>query len=277
MSKAQALLQERTNEIERVRKIMQEQDESIISLQKECSRLQAQAAIRRRSGSSGSPRSVSTSNAAEEERFLRRLSQKLGCSSSSSGGNRELIEQLAKRVENLMVEREQFHNQLEKMRAEVSDRERGLHKMRSEMQVEIQTIKAKAVHLENLKVRAEEERKNAEERLLHVLNEGDITRRESMSDITASSVGTRAWMINSDDTSHDVTRRTSMLSAIATGIGINGEDTIRWNDPIIESAVQSVNALIGTKDALADRNRELRERLQALLNALAVKSVTTVK
>ena len=84
-------------------------------------------------------------------------------------------------------------------------------------------------------------------------------------------------MINSDDTSDDVTRRTSMLSAIATGIGINGEDTIRWNDPIIESAVQSVNALIGTKDALADRNRELIERLQALINALAVKSVTTVK
>ena len=34
MNKAQALLQERTNEIEHVRKIMQEQDESFISLQK---------------------------------------------------------------------------------------------------------------------------------------------------------------------------------------------------------------------------------------------------
>lgn len=267
LNKSQALLHERTNEIDRVKKVMQDQDESIIALQKECSRLQAQAAVRRRSGSSGSPRSVSTS-VAEEERFLRRLSQKLGC--TQSNGNRDLIEQLAKRVETLMVEREQFHEQLEKMRSEVSDRERGLHKLRSEMQAEISALKAEAVHQENLKVRAQDERKIAEERLLHVLNEGDISRRESLGDITASSVGTRAWMMQGDESGDDMTRRTSILSATGTGvIPGTGEETIRWNDPIIESAVHSVNALIGTKDALADRNRELREKLQALVNALA--------
>lgn len=263
LSKAQTLLQQRTNDVERVKKAMQDQDESIITLQKECSRLQAAAAVRRRSGSVSSPSAASTSSSnAEEERFLRRLSKKLGCSSSNS---HELIEQLAKRVETLMVDRNEFQEANEKLRVELTERERGVHKLRSEMQAEISVLKAESVHQENLKVRAQEEMKSAEDRLLHVLNEGDLSRRESMGDITSSSIGTRAWIIGDEDATvtGGGSRRGSMMSSMA------GDDTIRWNDPIIDAAVQSVNELIGTKDSLADRNRELREKLQQLINALA--------
>lgn len=256
LSKAQALLQERAQEMERAKKLVHEQDESIISLQKECSRLQAAAAIRRRSGSVGSPNASST-NSADEDRFLRRLSEKLGCKSSN---NRELIEQLAKRLEALMVDHAEFQEANEKLRQELAERERGLHNLRSEMQAEISALKAEATHQENLKSRAQEDLKNAEDRLLHVLNEGDLSRRDSFGDITISSVGTRAWMIGDEEGG---SRRASMISSLA------GDDTIRWNDPIIDAAVQSVSALIGTKDSLAARNRELREKLQGLINALA--------
>lgn len=44
-------------------------------------------------------------------------------------------------------------------------------------------------------MRAQDEQKNDEERLLHFLNKGDISRRESLGDIKACFVGTLAWMM----------------------------------------------------------------------------------
>lgn len=251
---AQSLLEERGKNLDQVKRQMNAQDESFIALQKECSRLQAAAAVRRRSGSVASL--APSGSSSEEDRFLRRLSQKLGCKPNN---NRDLVEQLAKRVEALMVERAEFQEANEKYRLELSERERALHKLRSEMQAEISALKAEGVHLENLKTRAQEELQSAEGRLLQVLGEGDGMRRESMGDLTVSSVGTRAWLMGDEA---DTSRRGSFLSSIA------GDDTIRWNDPIIDAAVQSVSALIGTKDSLAARNRELRERLQNLINGL---------
>lgn len=59
-------------------------------------------------------------------------------------------------------------------------------------------------------------------------------------------------------------RRGSILSSAA------GDGTVRWDDPFINAAVQSVNDLIGKKDDLAARNRELRDKLQELINRLPV-------
>lgn len=256
LGKAQSLLEVRAMDLDKVKKSLLEQEEANIALQKECSRLQAAMAVRRHSGSLNSP-GPTGSERLSEERFLRRLSEKLGCNSSNS---RELIEQLAKRIELMMAERAELQELSDAMRKELNERERSLHKLRSEMQAEISTLKSEAAHLENLKTRAQDELKVAESRLLQLCNENDLSRRESMGDITVSSVGTRGWFIGDDA---DVSsRRGSMISSAG------GEDTIRWSDPIINAAVQSVSALIGTKDALAARNRELREKLQNMINSL---------
>lgn len=257
LEKAQKLLEERARDLEKVKKALLDQDEANIALQKECSRLQATMAVRRRSGSLGSPGPSGAGSLTEEDRFLRRLSERLGCKTSN---NRDLVEQLSKRVENLMVERAEFHKVSEAMRADLAERERALHQLRSEMQAEISTLKCEVAHLENLKTRAQDELRSTESRLLHILQEGDLSRRESIGDLTMSSVGTRAWLIA--DEAETSSRRASMLSSVA------GDDTIRWSDPIIDAAVQSVSALIGTKDTLAARNRELREKLQSLINSL---------
>lgn len=257
LEKAQRLLEERARDLEKVKKALLDQDEVNIALQKECSRLQATMAVRRRSGSLGSPSPSSVVSMSDEDRFLRRLSERLGCKTSN---NRDLVEQLAKRVEALMVERAEFQQVSEAMRIDLAERERALHKLRSEMQAEISALKCEVAHLENLKTRAQDELRSTESRLLQILQEGDLARRESLGDITVSSVGTRAWLLG--DEAETSSRRASMLSSTA------GDDTIRWSDPIIDAAVQSVSALIGTKDTLAARNRELREKLQSLINSL---------
>lgn len=257
LEKAQTLLEERAMDLEKLKKALLDQDEANIALQKECSRLQAAVAVRRRSGSLGSPGPSGTGSMSDEDRFLRRLSVRLGC---KSGNNRDLVEQLAKRVEVLMVERAELQKASEVMRSDLAERERALHKLRSEMQAEISALKCEVAHLENLKTRAQDELKSTESRLLQILQEGDLSRRESIGDWTMSSVGTRAWLMN--DETEIPSRRGSMLSSTA------GDDTIRWSDPIIDAAVQSVSALIGTKDTLAARNRELREKLQSLINSL---------
>lgn len=257
LEKAQKLLEERARDLEKVKKALLDQDEVNIALQKECSRLQATMAVRRRSGSLGPSSPSGAVSVSDEDRFLRRLSERLGCKTSN---NRDLVEQLAKRVETLMVERAEFQQVSEAMRIDLAERERALHKLRSEMQAEISALKCEVAHLENLKTRAQDELRSTESRLLQILQEGDLARRESLGDITVSSVGTRAWLLG--DEAETSSRRASMLSSTA------GDDTIRWSDPIIDAAVQSVSALIGTKDTLAARNRELREKLQSLINSL---------
>lgn len=251
LSRAQNLLNDKSNELDEVKRHLVEQGESVISLQKEISRLEALNAVRR----SSIPSPQRSDAASEEEaKFLRRLSVKLGCNSSN---NRDLVEQLARRVETLVVQRAEFQDANETLKREVADRERALHSLRSEMQTDITALKAEAAHLENIKQLAQEERNAAEEKLLQVLNEPDVTRRDSLADLTVSSVGTRGWVLGDEG---DLTSRRGSI--------FDGDDTIRWNDPVIDAAVQSVSNLIGTKDDLAARNRELREKLQNLLSNL---------
>lgn len=64
-----------------------------------------------------------------------------------------------------------------------------------------------------------------------------------------------------------MTRRSSMLSAFGLAHG-TGDETIRWSHHIIQSAVHSVNALTGTKAAFADRNHELRKKLEVLFSPI---------
>lgn len=91
------------------------------------------------------------------------------------------------------------------MLSEASDRELGLHKLRSEIQAESSALKAETFHQENLKLSAQDELKNGEGSLLHVLNEGVLSSRKSMGDITASLVGTRAWILPGDESGDEVT------------------------------------------------------------------------
>lgn len=257
LEKAQLLLEERTRDCEKVKKDLLVQNEANIALRKECSRHQAANAVRFRSETACTSRQAGDGNSLDEDRFLRRLSERIGCRVSN---NRELVEQLAKRVESMMVERTELQRIGEAMRLELFEREQALHKLRSEMQAEISALKCEVSHLENLKSRAQDDLKASESRLLQVLHDGDMARRASMGDITASSIGTRGWLFAEEG--DILSQRGSMFSSTAC------EDSVRWNDPAIEAAVQSLNALIGTKDTLAARNRELREKLQILIDGL---------
>lgn len=263
-SDARKLLKQRGKEIDELQRELAKKVELIIGLQGDCSKLRTAATIRRRTSGATRQSDAGLHVCEQEAVFLQRLSSKLGAFGSHGKDSNNLIESLSERVETLMKERVEFEKTNISLRKEVKERENALHGVRSEMQADISTLKAEVAHHENMRTRAQEERDSAEANLFRLFGQKDVTNGESMGDITSTSVGTRRWSIIDQE---DLTgRRDSMFSSVAGG----GDDAVRWNDPIIESAVQSLNALIGKKDGLAARNRELRTRLENLISSLIV-------
>lgn len=255
VSQAQSILKQRTEECNNLQNQVDSKEEALISLRTDYNKLHTAASIRRLS--SVGPRSMTYNIEEQQSEFLRRLSTKLGCHADNG---KDLVSKLTERIEALVGERSTLEEVANDLRRDIKSRESSMHCVRSEMQAEISSLKAEMAYLENLRRRAQEEREFAESKLLAVLNDKDHTHQESVGDITSSSTGNRGWSIG--DASDLASRRGSIFSVGA------GDETVHWNDPVIEAAVQSVCALIGTKDELASRNRELRERLESLLDML---------
>jgi hypothetical protein len=178
-----------------------------------------------------------------EQRFLRRLSARLGCHASSS---RELVTKLVYRVERLMVERREFEATIGSLQEQIVNRERALHLMRSEYSAENSALKAELSHVENDRTRAVADREAAEVRYL------EAVKRESGS---FYSVG--------DDTS----RLSLFETGSVTGGGnvtVDFADAAQWDDPSIQAAIKSLDVLIGSKAALDARNKALKEELSRL-------------
>lgn len=260
LDKARNVLIEHSEEIDCLKATSHDKDEEIVSLHAECRKLQSALNTRRRISSTlRSSLASRPSEDGEHIAFLRRLSATLGCTSEKNG---DLIEELTSKIEDMAKARTELEERNGDLRKELSVRESALHIVRSEMQAEISALKAQTAHLENAKHRADEERNVVETKLLHVLNGKDLLRRESTGDITGSSLGHRVSSVGSE--TGNQSRRDSTFSFTI------GDETIQWNDPVIEAAIASLDALIGKKDEFAERSRILREKLESLLSRMAV-------
>lgn len=251
VERAQCLLQERSDETSLLRKKLAEKEEDAIALHKECERARAVVAIK-----ISSPKKAANHTYAEEQQsnFLQRLSATLGVHSDN---HHEMIHKLIARVEQLTSERSSHETAMGKLRSEVLDRERTLHVVRSEMQSEVQALKADVQHLENLKSRAQRDCQFAESKLLEVLGQREVSVADSIGDLTSSSIGTRRLSTLLDEGSQS--RRESLYSVAES------ENTLHWNDPLVAAAVRSCNNLIDLKENLASRLRALQERMDRMI------------
>lgn len=181
----------------------------------------------------------------EEETFLRRLSARLGCPASSS---RELLSKLVDRVEQLMEERRDFEDTIDRLRGDIVKRERSLHLMRSEFSAEVSALKAELSYVENDRARAVADREAAELRYLECAKReetGTVSINEDMSQ--PSFFGRESFAGRADST-------------------LNFDDASQWEDPSIQAAIKSLDVLIGSKADLDARNNALKDQLNRLAN-----------
>ncbi|CAN8072350.1 unnamed protein product [Agarophyton chilense] len=248
LSRAQALLVERGAETDKLRKELQEKNLAISSLRSEYARLRSLEHVNRRSSVVGRP---SNGHLADEQHaFLRRLSEKLGCKPASE---KQVIEQLSARIELLLARSQTSEQACEDLRMEIDDRENKLKKIKAELDADMATLKAENAGLQNAKHIAEKEREVFEEKYTELIRQRDFT-RDSFGDLTCSSYGDQS------------SRRQSMYSNLDVDHTIS-----RWNDPLIEAAIQSLDSLIGRKEDFAARYRMLREKLEGLIINMGTK------
>ncbi|KAI0562215.1 chromosome-associated kinesin KIF4A-like isoform X2 [Gracilaria domingensis] len=246
LSRAQALLVERGAETDKLRKELQERNLALSALRGECTRLRSLEYINRRSSVS---RRVSNSHLADEQQaFLRRLSEKLGCKPSNE---KQVVEQLSARIELLLARSQKSEQACEELRMEIEERESRVKKIKAELEADIATLKAENAGLENARHIAEKEREVFEEKYSELIHQRDVT-RDSFGDLTISSYGDHS------------SRRQSMFSNLDVE-----NATSRWNDPLIEAAIHSLDSLIGRKEDFAARYRMLREKLEDLISDMA--------
>lgn len=254
LERSQSLLGEKSEELTELRRRVAVQDEVTLTLRRECDRFRSIADARACTISPSRRGSGLGITEEQQNMFLQRLSEKLGCQPENG---HELVSKLISRVEELLRERSEFESNAVRLRSEVLERERKLHVVRSEMQAEISTLKAEVQHLENLKNRAAEECKFAENKVFELLGEKDLSKADSIGDITFTSVGSHCQSGLSDIAS--LSRRESMISSVGA------DNTIHWNDPLVAAAIQSLSNLAEMKDKIGARYRALREKLDRII------------
>lgn len=254
---ANNLLKERGEELECLRQQIYSKDELLSSVQGECAKLRTAASVRRLTSRISHGSCVSTEH--QQSTFLRRLSEKLHSNAADDG---EVFQKLTERIDILSHEKRKFESMKEGLIGEVKQRETALHAVRAEMGAEIATLKADLRHQETLRVRAQDDCKVFENKYREFFDARRGSYRESIGDITSSSYGPREWSLAEE--SEAGSRRESSFSTL------HGEDGVRWNDPIIVDAIRCLNVLIGRKDELSARNRDLREKLDGLLRNIGM-------
>lgn len=254
LERSQALLIEKTQEISEHKKRVAVQEEVAQSLRRERDRYLSIAEARRMSNSPSRRGNHNLDSEDSQNNFLQRLSERLGYPSEK--GN-EVLGKLVNRVEELLKERAEFEKSAVRLRNEVLERERTLHVVRSEMQAENSTLKAELQHIENLKKRALERCKFAEDKVLELLGDKDLSKADSLGDVTITSLGTRRQSGLSD--LDNFSRRDSMISTLGA------DNTIQWNDPLVDAAIQSLTNLTEMKERISARYRALRERLDRMI------------
>ncbi|PXF47903.1 hypothetical protein BWQ96_02289 [Gracilariopsis chorda] len=242
LSRAQTLLVERGTEADKLRKELHGKNLALSNLRAECARLQSASYIKRRSSTSN--RLTNDFQNDEQQAFLQRLSDRLGC---KSGHQNEVVEQLSNRIEVLLTRSQTSEEACEELRKEIEKRENALSKIKAELQADIATLKAENASLENAKHIADEERMVFEQKYAELLGQRDVS-RDSFGDLTASSYGGYS------------SRRQSIFSNLDVDVGVS-----RWNDPLVEAAICSLDSLIGRKEEFAARYRLLREKLEGLV------------
>lgn len=254
LERSQHLLVDKTNEITDLKKHLVGQEELARTLRIQFERYRAIAEVKTSSMSPQRRNSMRHYTEDQQNMFLQRLSEKLGVGATNTN---DLVTKLISRVEDLMTQRSEFENSAVKLRSEVHDRERKLHVVRTEMQAEINTLKAEVQHLDNIKNRATEECKFAEDRVLELLGQKDLTKADSIGDLTMSSVGFRRQSDFSE--LGGFSRRESMISTIGP------DHSIQWNDPLVAAAIESLTTLAEMKEKISARYRALREKLDRMV------------
>lgn len=237
-----------------MRKDFAQLTDTISSLRKECEhwkleadRLREEVRLAALVAESGDQMgSIGHPEADKQVAFFRRLSACIARPGVES--SRELVEKLVQRVENLVAERQVMEESAARLQSQVVGRERSMHLMRSEFMAEVAALKAELAHVENDRARAVSDREAAEVRFLEAAKRDDGL--ESRAD---------------EGTEHSIC---SMVDSCRYTANSNDEE-MRWDDPSINAAVDSLNVLIGRKDSLVARNKALIEKLNELIHGIS--------